>query len=83
MPSVPSAVSPSAGGFLVRGSGPEAIRAVRVGAFARPGQPLDAYALGGDGSPVRLPALPPPLRWSVEVEVAAGQAATVCGVAGI
>jgi len=38
----------------------------------------DPAALGAAGSPVRLPPLPAPLAWTVEVEIAAGRAATIC-----
>ena len=77
-----AAWTPGTGGFLLRGGGADALRAVRVGAFARPGQNLDLSALGDGDAPIRLPALPAPLRWSVEVEVTPGRAVTVCSAAG-
>jgi hypothetical protein len=75
--------TPATGAFALEGSAPGAVGAVRVGAFARPGQAIGpaAAARGERRVAVRLPPLPAGLRWSVEIEVASGTAVTVCGVA--
>lgn len=61
---------------------PSALRAVRVGAFARPGQAVESprAAASDTGMAVRLPPLLAGLRWSVQIEVVAGEAVTVCSL---
>lgn len=74
--------TPATGAFAMESRTPSALRAVRVGAFARSGQAVEfpRAAASGTGMAVRLPPLPAGLRWSVQIEVVAGEAVTVCSV---
>jgi len=71
---------PATGAFSLASETPGAVRAVRVGAFSRPAQVIEAIeSVPRDtGGVVRLPRLPADLRWAVQVDVAAGETVTVC-----
>lgn len=56
---------------------PEAIRQLRVGVLAPPDQPIRNLRDAAD-APLRLPPLPPGLRWTLRVDVAPGGAVTIC-----
>ena len=72
--------TPGTGAVALQAGTPTALRTVRVGVFASPGQPIEsARAIFADGARVvRLPVLPGGLRWSVQIDVVAGLAVTVC-----